>query len=164
MANRAFQVKDLGFQELTTSIRGLKGRIIAVGILENLAIGGELDFGLAELALTLEFGTDDGRIPERPVHRETFQRNRSEIQRRLFLAAQKVQGGMSINKALDEVGEWYTSVLQKAIIDYNEVPNAESTEKRKGFNDPLIDTPPGTGNAYVDQLSYEVRKGKRSAG
>jgi hypothetical protein len=164
MANQAFQVKDLGLEKLTTSIRGLKGRIIAVGILQDLAVGGELDFSLVELALTLEFGTDDGRIPERPVHRDTFTKHQADIKKRLFLAAQKVQGGMSIDRALDEVGEWYTGLLQKAILDYNEVPNAESTVKKKGFNDPLVDTEPGSGSAYVDQISHEVRKGKRSAG
>jgi len=164
VANRAFQVKDLGLERLTTNMRGMNGRVIAVGILDADSLkGGELDFDLVELALTLEFGSKDGRTPERPAHRETFEANKAEIRKRLFLAGQKVQGGMSVDRALAEVGEWYLGVLQKAILDYNAIPNAESTIKRKGFNDPLVDTEPGSGSAYVDQLDFEVRKQKRRA-
>lgn len=92
------------------------------------------------IAASNEYGTEDGRIPERSYMRSTFDENKSqlgEVQKKQY---QKVLDGKStIKDALSILGMWFETKVKKKIIDLKDPPNAESTIARKGSSNPLVD-------------------------
>ena len=90
---------------------------------------------VVEVALANEFG--GGYVPPRPFMRDTFKKFR-----RKWVKAIRDLFPVNIDakKTLSLVGEDMVDDLQFMISTYSIPPNAPSTIKRKGRNDPLVDT------------------------
>lgn len=92
---------------------------------------------VAEVAAYNEFGTR--AIPERPFFRGSLRRMGDGA---LESAAEAVADAeLNLTRAgVDAVGAAAASLLQEAIVDLREPPNAPSTIERKGSTNPLVDT------------------------
>jgi hypothetical protein len=122
----------------------------------------------AQLAAIHEFGTRDGRIPERPFLRGTFRRNRESYRGFLLQVTRDgvVRGKISLKEALGLLGLKMQADIRNTIqhsIDL--VPNAESTMIRKlklstrgsvSMPRPLIDT-----GRLLGSITYEVVMGPK---
>lgn len=103
-----------------------------------------------------EFGTEDGHVPQRSFIRSTIDERRNqiaEVQQRAL--GRMVDGQFDAKQAAGVIGQWVENAIKKKITDLDEPPNEESTKKRKGSSNPLIDT--GQMRAAVTHVIVEGR-------
>ena len=93
---------------------------------------------LAEVAAYNEFGSSD--TPERPFMRQSFENHESELKAACELVNQTLASGGSVEQALDRLGVVAKGLVQEEIVNGGFAPNAESTIKKKGSEQPLIDS------------------------
>lgn len=104
-----------------------------------------------KLALIHEFGTKDGRIPERSFIRSSFRKHRRSYEALLarLIGDSVFAGKITFDVALGLVGQKMASDMRQGIRDFIPPPNAPSTLARKlaltrpgakGAPIPLIDT------------------------
>ena len=93
---------------------------------------------IAQVAAVNEFGASD--IPERPFMRQSFENHEGELQAACDAAQRLVSSGGSAEQALQQIGEVAKGLVQDEIVNGGFAPNAESTIKKKGSEQPLIDT------------------------
>lgn len=108
---------------------------------------------VSEVAFWNEFGTKT--IPERSFLRATIKRNAKRyiaLERKLLRKV--VLGQLDLKKALGIVGVKAEGDVKKAIFRFKSPPNAKSTIKQKGFNDPLSFT-----SLLAQSIKHEVKKG-----
>lgn len=137
-------VTDKGYKKVIESINEVKDKkFVKAGILQKDAGDKDPgdDFTLAQIASVQEFGTVDGRIPERSFIRSAMDENRKA----LFIATQSqivkiLSGQTTVNKALNLLGVLITSVIKAKITNLRTPANAPSTIRKKGSTNPLIDT------------------------
>lgn len=67
-----------------------------------------------------------------------FSQERTDIQAKI--GKKVIEGKITPDKALAQIGMAMEAKIVDSIKNGNWPPNAESTEKAKGFNTPLIDT------------------------
>jgi hypothetical protein len=94
---------------------------------------------ISEIALIQEFGT--ARIPERPFIRMTWRENnyyRREIQEALKKALRSARWTHKTHLLV--VGKKAASDMKAMILEGEFTPLAESTVRRKGHDQPLIET------------------------
>ena len=142
--------KDLGFNRIMRSLEALDGTEIDAGIFSN-AGSDSRGTPYVDIALYNEFGTY--RIPARPAVRiasDENQRNWGDI-----IEAEVgtiIGGGGGKAQMCKRVGKQMVKDIQSIFGDTSKLaPNAPSTIKRKGRNEPLIDT--GT---LRSKVSYRV--------
>ena len=138
--------RDLGWRGmLKAAVDMAKGAHVKVGILGDNERGGlhrtDPETGkaspltVAEIAVVNEYGTEDGHIPARPAHRNTFDRRRDEIQREAFGALVKIvlDRKLTVKQALNAMGVKHAGEIKKTITEGAGVPppNAPSTIARK---------------------------------
>lgn len=93
------------------------------------------------IAAVHEFGTDDGRIPQRSHIRSYFDEERKKIERfAASKAGQVLDGRITLRQALEQIGLLMLSLHKKKIRSSIPPPNAPSTIARKGSDKTLIDT------------------------
>lgn len=111
---------------------------------------------VAGVAAVQEFGTvDAGKghntvIPGRPFFREAIAEGKPDYSK-MITASLKVTGG-NAEKALTVIGRKIQTDVQESIRNWSEPPNATSTVKQKGFNDPLI----GKTRRMVNSVQMQV--------
>ena len=93
---------------------------------------------IAEVAAINELGSSD--IPERPFMRQSFENHESELQAACDAANRLVSSGGSADQALQQIGVVAKGLVQEEIVNGGFAPNAESTIRKKGSEQPLIDT------------------------
>lgn len=93
---------------------------------------------IAQVAAVNEFGASD--IPERPFMRQSFENHEGELQAACDAAQRLVSSGGSAEQALQQIGVIAKGLVQDEIVNGGFAPNAESTIKKKGSEQPLIDT------------------------
>ncbi len=102
--------------------------------------GGVSPFTLGQVAVVNEFGSKDGRVPERSFIRTTDEDKRDDIS--TYLRRRKldvVSGRQTAKQVLGEVGAKMKGFIQNKIIAIRTPPNAPSTIARKdGKSNPLI--------------------------
>jgi ribosomal protein S18 len=108
---------------------------------------------LAQLAILHEFGSEDGKIPERGPIRATHDKNQREwweATKKLKLKLITYQ--VSVHQALGLLGEMIKRDIQAAYRKGGDpyVPNAPSTIAAKGSSTPLINTA-----QLLNGVSYE---------
>jgi hypothetical protein len=115
------------------------GPHVAVGILQDEKRGDE--FSMVDLAIVHEYGSKDGRIPQRSFIRSTCdaqqQKHGTLISK---LQSKCIEGKLTIEKALIQLGEvvWKDMVQT---INRGIAPKLKPTTiKRKKSSKPLIDT------------------------
>lgn len=94
---------------------------------------------VAHVARWNEFGSKN--VPARPFMRlagAKFAKDRKQIQSKI--AGKIVAGKITPDQALGQIGLAMEGYIVDSIKNGGWAPNAKSTEKRKGFNTPLIDT------------------------
>lgn len=131
------KVVDRGWEKLMQEYEKTKGSHTKIGVQStDKHHDGE---SLVTIAAQNEFGTD--KIPSRPFMRNSFDKNKANINTIIDTEYNKVLSGyVDIKKSLGRVGAWYQGVVQSEITNLTEPPNAPSTIEKKGSSNPLIDT------------------------
>jgi len=150
------RIEDSGWNEIKRKLKALEKKTVEVGILGTSALQAEEDdFRIVDVAIVNEFGTDDGHIPERPAHRQTYEAQKGEVKRKSDLAVQAImQPGGSVTRQLNRLGLWYTGELKKSIIAFDSPANAPATIEKKGADNPLIDT-----GRMLNAIHHEIKGG-----
>jgi hypothetical protein len=117
-----------------------KNRSVLVGVPAGL--GNYKDGApIAVIAAVQEFGSADGRIPERSFLRVPLRQNVDAFKKQWrALIPKVVRGELTMHQMMSQIGAKAASVSQEAIEEGIAPGNAESTKKRKGSSKPLIDT------------------------
>jgi len=114
-------------------------RLLQVSEIQG-GVFGEKDANLPVYASANEFGTQDGRIPERAFLRKTFDDDNA-IRQVFDFGSQIYDKTGDIKSMLKAMGAKLVSEIQKSIDSNIPPPNAPSTIKAKGGKDKtLIDT------------------------
>lgn len=125
--------RDHGWRAFFKAVAAVQGgRYAKVGVLADSEAGGMHEEGsdltVAEIAAVLEFGTEDGHIPERSVIRATFDEQRDALTAmtaELFMSL--MFGKISADQALNALGAKLSSEMKKKISAGVSPPNAPST-------------------------------------
>lgn len=149
-----FQDTDLGYDALLATLGDMGDAAVYVGILQDQ--GSELDedgnITVAGYAAVNEFGSADGRVPERSFLRSTVDANgrvyESELQavaiETVDAAVRSLSSGQAeaaLERGLGRVGARAARDVQVTIRDLRDPPNAPSTLAGKYPGDnPLIET------------------------
>jgi phage gpG-like protein len=139
------QTSVSGGDRLGTKLRQIRERLQKnSGVLVGLPAGtGSYEDGapIAVIAAVHEFGSADGRIPERSFLRVPLRQNAEGFKKAFQAMIPKVvDGEMTMHQVMSQLGARAVAVSQEAISDGIEPANAESTIARKGSSKPLIDT------------------------
>lgn len=105
---------------------------------------------LSNFAQDAQVGAYTVRIPPRPFMRQTMD-NHSQQWGALFKEAFKQTG--SIDQALGQLGQIIRDQIKGTIKTFSDPPNAKSTVRRKGGDNPLIDS-----GKLLGHIDYEVSK------
>ncbi len=95
--------------------------------------------GIVRYAAANEFGVP-GRIPQRSFLRSTAREQASKWAGLMQTAAGEVLDGGSVQAAFGRVGLVAVGDVRRKIVQLKVPPNAPSTVRRKGSNNPLVDT------------------------
>jgi phage gpG-like protein len=112
---------------------------VAVGILQDKKIGEK--FSMVDLATVHEYGSKDGRIPQRSFMRSTCdaqQKKHTTIIQKL--QSKVIAGGLSIKQALGQLGEVVAKDMVQTINSGITPELKPTTVKIKGSSKSLIDT------------------------
>lgn len=139
-------------QEHIEILKSMKGLSVEAGWFESARYQAGKDvpddavgMSIARVARINEFGATIKRdgytiiIPSRPFMRLAYTNIRSKRQAiQGKIARQIIEGKIHSLEAMGQIGLFMEGEIVSAIRDGNWVKNADSTEKRKGFNKPLI--------------------------
>ena len=107
---------------------------VRVGIIEQADY--EDGQSVAQVAFWNEYGT--AHIPPRPFFRNTIAEHKNKWPQQAA-ALMKANGG-DVHQALELMGEGVKGQIVATIQAFREPKNADSTIRKKGFDDPLIHT------------------------
>ena len=93
---------------------------------------------LVDVAAKNEFGGSD--TPARPFMRQSFENHEAELKAACDKVNKTISSGGSAEDALKTLGVFCKGLVQQEIVDGNFAPNSPSTIRRKGSEQPLIDT------------------------
>jgi len=129
-----------------------KESIVAIGLLKDFNSNYENGNNVVSVAIQNEFGTE--KIPSRPFMRTTAIKYEKDLNRlRNGLIKKIISGKITLQKALEIIGQEYVYQIKYVINHENFAPNAASTIARKGSNKrPLIDT-----TRMIESINYKVR-------
>lgn len=101
--------------------------------------------------------TGTSRVPARPFFRKVLFQERVALKNKIkFEIAKVMEGKQTGFKAFERIGIYLKTRVEESILSGNFIPNAPSTQKIKGGNNPLIGT--GTG---LKTVGYIIYKGDR---
>lgn len=149
------KVDDRAYRALMARLGGGEQHV-KVGVLGSHGGGdqeGDSDATVAMIALIHEFGSDDGKVPERSfIRRALIVHEREIAAMQARLARQVVAGNLTMARAHEQLGA-YVAGLVKALIAEGDIKpeNAPSTIERKGSSRPLVDT-----GQLVGSINFEV--------
>lgn len=126
---------DLGYDALQRFVEDEGDYSVKVGLLK------ETDSEITHYrGFINEFGDRTANIPPRPAHRDTFDENYKDYV--FFVAAhlQQDPDEWDSKELFEELGQEHTNRLVDAIDSWSDPPNAPFTQRKKGFDDPLIET------------------------
>lgn len=140
MARSKLIDRDLGWKDLKAKVKAAGKVAVKVGLLQD---SGHHPDGtsLVEAAVGNEFGTSDGRIPERPAWRQGIDGNEKKLVTALRrTATEVVDRDLPADIAIRRVGHLAQAIIRKSIVDLDDPPNAPATIAAKGSSNPLIDS------------------------
>lgn len=158
----SFYDKDMGYKALATKFSGKKGGSVFVGLLQSSGTykpkgeKGGSSISVAQVAAIHEFGSSDGRIPQRSFMGSAIDENEGRLNSLLKkLTAKVVDGTYKESHALGLLGQFVVDLFRNKINSGLKPPLAAATIKRKGADKskPLIDT-----GQLIGSISFEVRK------
>jgi hypothetical protein len=96
---------------------------------------------LAQLAAVQEFGSVNGKIPQRPFMQKTFDNNSGKTKILLGKAWTAILADkIKPRNAIAGIGVWYAAKIRETITTGEFVKNAPLTIMLKGSSKPLIDS------------------------
>lgn len=126
---------------------------VAVGILQDETH--DEHFSMVDLAMVHEYGSSDGRIPERSFIRSTCDAKRKEhLKIMQKLQSKVVKGSITTHQALTQLGEVVSKDMVQTINNGIAPVLEPATIARKNSSKPLIDT-----GRLKGSISHEVRGG-----
>ena len=139
------KVIDHGFKNYVDAMKALNTKVVAVGLFP------EVGDSVLKKGIYNEFGTKD--IPERSFLRSTFNKEYKKVARRFTQIVEGInKKDYSVMRKLKLIGIEQAGQVQQTITDMKSPPNAASTIKKKGFDNPLIET-----GEMRAKISSEVR-------
>ncbi len=174
---------DKGFRGLVEALGSAKAAYVVVGVRQEKgamrlrrtgepgarkAVADATAPTMVMIATVNEFGSDDGRIPERSFMRSTFDENETKYRARLTkgvrqaIDAALVKSGAgpmvaTLERALQLTGVVVARDVQEKIRDLKDPPNAEYTIQQKGSSSPLQDS-----GRLRQSIDWEVRNERPS--
>lgn len=130
-----------------------KAPYVAVGILQDKPVNDR--FSMLDLATVHEFGSKDGRIPQRSFMRSTCDAKRNEHLALInALQGKVIEGAITIKQALGQLGSVVEKDMVTTIVRGIEPSLKPATIKRrkKRSSKPLIDT-----GRLKGSITHEVR-------
>jgi hypothetical protein len=113
--------------------------------------GGET---VVEAAILNEYGSDSDKIPARPFMHSSYNKIREKVEPIAAWGVKKINIGKIDKKTiLGLMGAAAVGVVKQTITDFSTPPNAPYTIRKKGFNNPLIET-----GLLRQTITYAVRK------
>jgi hypothetical protein len=143
-----------GFNRLQGWMRALHGLRVKVGWVGSAAhqIEEDSELTLAELALIHEYGTEDGRIPERAPLRRAMMKHQGDIAKLYRVLAYNVMTGkQTAEQACNTLGLKVAAWIRETITAGLTPPLATETILRKGSTKPLIDH-----GQLLNAITYEI--------
>lgn len=162
--------KDMGMDALAREIETLKrSPFVRVGILARDASKTyEGGVTVLQVAAANEFGTSDGRIPERAFMRTGCAEAQPKVQKLIRQYLAKLSRGeipLSIGHVLDLAGAGAAAVIRRKIATWTTPPNAPSTIMQKarkaGMKAPFSDATLATYDAPLrdsGQLGNSIKR------
>lgn len=128
-----------------------KSQSVAIGILQDKPVS--KNFTMLDLATVHEFGSKDGRIPQRSFIRSTCDEKKTKHGNLITkLQSLVIDGTLSLKKALSQLGEVVSKDMVQTINRGIEPELKPATIKYKKSSKPLIDT-----GRLKGSITYEVR-------
>jgi hypothetical protein len=153
------KVIDRGWNKLIKKFFGLKssGKAVAVGFqgseaeIESPEHGGLTN---VELAAIHEFGTKNGRIPARPMIRQTFDKNQNKYDTEMKKISAKFfdPHNVSIDGELLMLGQDFRTDIIQAVVNDEFQPWADSTQLQKDKQGKAGDPPLWDTNQLVNSI------------
>lgn len=149
------KIDDSVWKKILSRVTGV-GKIFAqIGYFEDSGLSEE-GLSFIELAAIHEFGTEDGRIPERSFIRAGLRKayDTGEVQKVCSALCKKIfLNEMQPEQAVKLLGEWGVNYVRKFVTEGEHIPPPlkPATVAAKGSDRPLVDT-----GAMINALSYEV--------
>lgn len=103
---------------------------------------------VAVVALKNEYGVPERNVPPRPFMAYTFDKC---IKKWVRIVQDKLPQNLDIKETMEIVGQQAVKDMRYTIEWWQIPPNAPSTIRNKGFNNPLIDT-----RTMIDSVRMEV--------
>ena len=127
-----------------------------VGILEpkasTTATDGRLTLG--EVGLINEFGSEKAHVPKRSFLRGSVTRNRTKVRDLMGLLGLKlINSNQPVGESFEQCGAQLKRLIEDEIISGIGKQNAVATIRKKGFNQPLIDS-----SQLVNAIDYRVMR------
>lgn len=151
---------DRGYKKILSELKAIEQEpFVKIGILKDEKHDSKSGDGasLLTIASVHEFGAPSKKIPERSYLRSTADKNSKRIQNHITRGYDDIiKGKDSVLNVLTKIGILVQSLVQQKITSLREPALKESTVKRKGSSNPLIDT-----GQLRQSIRYEVvKKGK----
>lgn len=151
-------IDDRIWKQIKRRLRTLDRLSLQVGIVQGKGAEEATESGatLAEIGAVHEFGTKDGRIPERSFIRRTLEAKRARINDTFRRAAGAiVENRISVDDALNQLGSYVAGEIQATIKTGPHIPPplSPATVAAKGSSRPLVDT-----GRLAQSISWRVKK------
>lgn len=131
-----------------------KNSVMEVGVVDP-SITYDSGESVAQVAIWNEFGTKTA--PPRPAIRTAIALEQPKLARKsVKLARDMLYRRKRFDTSAKVLAEQLVKAIKKSISDWSTPPNAPSTIKRKGFNDPLTET-----GLYEASIGYKLLKTRR---
>jgi len=130
---------DLGdyFDRLSRRLHAADGAGVEYGIRDEPHRSG---LTTAQLARRLGRGDTDRGLEPRPFFEQAEEDMRTIAPRLLKRAQQAIQKGKDPERSLETLADAAREAMVRSIDNFEDPPNKASTIKRKGRNDPLVDS------------------------
>ena len=136
------KIKTTGGKGISALLKRVKNPgVVEVGIIDpGEHTGSELN--TAEIGFVHEYGSTDGKIPERSFMRSSLTgKGRKELLALSKKLLKKVaNGSMDQKKALGLLGAAGADIISQKIVTLRSPANKAATIKAKGSSNPLVDT------------------------
>jgi hypothetical protein len=152
--------KDMGREKLLRELGAADGATVDTGIFDGEKHPESPEYTLAQILAVHEFGTKDGRIPERSTIRAMLRKKGKVFEQRFDHYLKLVaEGKTTMISALTAFGEETASELRREITELRDPPLAASTIKKTGRSNPLVHTGVMR-NKVHSQITVGLRKKK----
>lgn len=131
--------RDMGYALQIRRLETIPALAIHVGVHED-APPSEDGVPVAEYAEINEFGSDDGRVPERSFLRATLDERQNQYADQMQRAIDQALDGKHLKVGLREVGQQVVRDIRAKIESGVGPANAPSTFARKGHGATLVDS------------------------